>query len=271
MTCSDVISVLEALAPGKLACDWDNPGLLVGRREKQVSKVLVTLDVTDRVIDYGIQIGADMIVSHHPLIFGELQKINDDDVFGRRLLKLIRQDISCFAMHTNFDIAQGGMGDLAADCLELEKAVPFAEMTEYTLPDRETVCHGGIGRIGFLREPMNQEAFVSLVKSAFDVPSVLCFGINGQDRQIRKVAICPGSGKEYISEALGQGADAYVSGDIGHHGGLDGAEQGLLVIDAGHYGVEHIFIPAVCSYLQEKLPENLEIVPVPDWRPFQTI
>ena len=114
MRCDEVIAVLKELAPEQLACDWDNPGLLAGRSDKEVKTIYLALDATDQVIEDAVAAGADLLVIHHPLIFKAMKKINDQDFIGRRVLRMIQADLSCYAMHTNFDSAPGCMADLAA-------------------------------------------------------------------------------------------------------------------------------------------------------------
>lgn len=110
MKCSEVIEVLGRLAPESCACDWDNPGLLAGRSDKEVKKIYIALDATDQVVEAAIKGGADMLLTHHPLIFKAIKKVNDQNFITRRLVKLIQADISYYAMHTNFDAAPGCMG-----------------------------------------------------------------------------------------------------------------------------------------------------------------
>ena len=119
MKCIDIIGRLEELSPPKFAEEWDNVGLLVGRKEKDINNIYIALDATDDVIDRAITLGADMIITHHPMIFSSIKKINSDDFVGRRILSLIRHDINLYAMHTNFDVM--GMADAAADEMKLKK------------------------------------------------------------------------------------------------------------------------------------------------------
>ena len=115
MRCSEIINILEELAPHRMACEWDNPGLLAGRKEKKVKKLLLCVDADDEAVALAVRQGADMIVSHHPLIFRSIKRVTDEDFIGRRLVEMIQSDLSYFAMHTNFDSAPGCMADLAAE------------------------------------------------------------------------------------------------------------------------------------------------------------
>ena len=148
MRCSEIISVLERLAPPSCACDWDNVGLLVGRRDREVRKIRIALDADDAVVRQVVEEGADMLLTHHPMIFKPLKKINDDDFISRRVLALAASDISYYAMHTNFDGAPGCMADLAADRLGLANRQVLEPMGE--LEGKPY----GIGMVGELVAPM---------------------------------------------------------------------------------------------------------------------
>lgn len=120
MKCYEVIEKLESLSPTVFAEAWDNIGLLAGRRDKEVRTVFIALDATDDVIEEAVRLRADLLLTHHPLIFKKLGSVSTDDFIGRRICELIRNDISYYAMHTNFDGAPGGMADLAAERLGLK-------------------------------------------------------------------------------------------------------------------------------------------------------
>ncbi len=243
IVCSDLIRELNRLAPPSLACDWDNPGLLVGRAQKEVEKVMTCLDVTDAVIDQAVNEGVDMIVSHHPLIFHAVKQVNDDDFIGRRILRLARHDIVSFAMHTNFDIAPGCMADLAADRLGMTKEEPLEITGEI---NGEPV---GIGKVGFLPEPMTLADLAKQVEERFELPFVTVFGSGQTDEPVRRIAVSPGSGRDMTDAAVQKNVQVLITGDIGHHEGIDAAARKVAVIDAGHYGIEHIFIDFMKDFL----------------------
>ena len=224
MKCSEIIKILETLSPRSMACDWDNPGLLAGRSGKEVKTIFLAVDATDSVIEQAEQAGADMILTHHPLIFKGIKQVSDQNFIGRRVLRMIQDDISYYAMHTNFDAAPGCMADLAAkklgltDCEVLEKMGETGDGTSY-----------GIGEL--------------------DGEAV-----------IQKAAVCPGAGGSTMGEALAAGAQVYITGDISHHEGIDAVAQGMAVIDAGHYGIEHIFTEFMEKYLMRKLGDAVKVV-----------
>lgn len=258
MKCRELIEILNGLAPVSLACDWDNPGLMAGSFDKDIRKILIALDATDEVIEQAITIGADFILTHHPLIFKPVKNINDGDFIGRRLIKMIQHDICCYAMHTNFDSAPECMASLAADFLELKQQKVLEPMGTCDLKSTGNFVEYGIGRYGILDEALTLTAFSRQVKRAFGIPFVTVYGEDLKKR-IKKVAICPGSGGSVMKSALHCGADVYVTGDVSHHEGIDAVANGIAVIDAGHYGIEHIFIYFMEGFLKEKLSDSIGI------------
>lgn len=252
MTSGEVIQILEQLAPTRYACDWDNVGLLLGRRDKEVRKIYIALDVTDEVLDAVVQGGYDMLVTHHPLIFRPINRVNDNDYLGRWMLRLLSRDITCYAMHTNFDIAPGCMADLAAKRLGLKAEGPL----EVTLVENDKAL--GIGRIGALEKYCTVGELCELVKERFDIPFVTLYA-KDENRLARRIAISPGSGKGMVKAAEHAECDVLISGDFGHHDGLDAVSAGICVINAGHYGLEHIFTEFVAEYLKGRLAAGLVI------------
>lgn len=250
MRCEEIIKILQQQSPEALACDWDNVGLLVGSGEKEVQRIYIALDATDETIAEAVQCHADLLLTHHPMIFKGIKKINQQDFIGRRVIELIRNDISYYAMHTNFDIA--GMADLAAERLGLQETAVLQKTKETA--DGEWA---GIGKTGKLPAAVSLEKCVELTKEAFEVDTVKVFGWqqSGKERTVSRAAVCPGSGKSVIDDALRAGAQVLITGDIDHHEGIDAAARGMAVIDAGHYGVEKIFIPYMEQYLKQQLPE----------------
>ena len=164
MKCSEIITLLEQEYGKEYACDWDNVGLLAGRRDKEVKKILLALDATDEVVEQAAEGAYDMLITHHPMIFGAIKRVTDEDMVGRRLLSLIRSDISYYAMHTNYDTR--GMADLTARLLNLQECTVLEEVK-----DGE-----GIGRVGVLPEEMTLRECAELVKRAYDIPNVKIFG-----------------------------------------------------------------------------------------------
>ncbi len=258
MLCRDIMKVIETTYPKHAALEWDNVGLLVGRSEKEVRKVYVALDATDEVIDDAILTGADMLITHHPLLFSPLKKITDEHFIGSRVVKLLQHDISYYAMHTNYDVL--GMAELSGTILGLTGM----EVLEVTNSEQMV----GIGRVGLLPKEMSLQECCELVKDKFYLKNVKVFG--DLNKIVRRVAISPGSGKGMADVALEKRAEVLITGDIAHHEGIDAVAQGIAIVDAGHYGLEHIFVEDMVQYLNKHF-SNLEIRKTENVHPFQVI
>lgn len=256
MNCSDIIRKIEEDFPLTSAEDWDNSGFLAGRRDRDVKKIMVALDANDEVIEKAVQAKADLLITHHPMIFGSIKSVTTDTFIGNRIITLIENGISYYAMHTNYDVC--AMADLNADMLGLTET----EVLAYTGEDE------GLGRVGTLKEPMNYYDFAAFVKKVFELPDVRCYGDG--NAEIRTAAICSGSGKSLIGDALASGADVFVTGDIDYHTGTDAWAKGLRIIDAGHYGTEHCFENDMQKRLMKMFPE-LEVVRAQQTAPYKLI
>ena len=261
MRCSEIMEICRGLAPEGCACEWDNPGLLAGRSDKEVKKIYIALDATDQIVEAAQEAGADMLLTHHPLIFKAIKKVNDQNFITRRLVRLIQADISCYAMHTNFDAAPGCMADLAAERLGLRDCVPLEPLGEMEGP-QGTVAYG-IGKSGCLGEAVTVRELAETVKEVFGLPFALVYGQELLEGRVSRVSVCPGAGGSEIEGALAWGAQVLVTGDISHHQGIDAAARGMAIIDGGHYGLEHIFIPYMEEYLRRKLGDEVELVTAP--------
>lgn len=342
MKCKDIINILEKMSPLSYALDWDNSGLVVGREEKEIKKIMIALDATGEVIDQAVQWQADMIIIHHPMMFSPVKRVTDKDFMGEKIIKLIQNDISCYAMHTNFDVCV--MADEAAKRLELKNVKPLditdseeiykivvyvpsdsADVVRDTMTKEgagyigeyshctfnlegigtfkplegtnpyigsvnelvsaseiriETAARKdclnkivtgmlkvhpyeepaydvyklhnqgklrGIGKYGYLKENMNLRECAEFVKNAFGLTNVIVSG--NPEKRITLAAVSPGSGKSMVKHALRAKADVLITGDIDHHTALDSVEQGLCIIDGGHFGTEHMMVDYVKNYL----------------------
>lgn len=258
MKLKELIGQLETLSPPKFACSWDNVGLLVGRKEQEIKKVLVTLDVTKDVIKEAVNQKVDLVISHHPMIFSALKQVNDHTILGDKILELAENRIGCYSMHTNFDV-KGGMAELAEQRLQLKDAIPLEIVSE------EDGMAEGIGRIGTLPYEMTLKECGEYVKKQFELSQIARFG--DENKRVKKVAICSGSGKGMWQLAMKNGADVLITGDIGHHEGVDGVEAGFAFLDGGHHGLEKVFIPFMAKYLKENIPQ-LEVIEFDSQCPF---
>ena len=245
MKITELTVYLESHYPAAFAEDWDNVGLLVGDDTGEVQRLFLALDLTEETLKQAVAADAQMILTHHPMIFGSVKKINNHSFTGRRILELIRHGICYYAMHTNYDIL--GMADLSARKLGLKDARVLSVTEE---PDGAPV---GFGRVGELPEPMSLTECGRYVKNAFDLPDVRIYG--DPDRVLHRAAVCTGSGKSMLRDVRKLGAEVYITGDIDHHTGLDAVADGLCIVDAGHYGTEYIFMEAMKKELQEAFPQ----------------
>lgn len=245
MICKELMGIMNSYAPSKEACDWDNVGLLVGDESKEIKSIYVSLDPTDEVIKEAVSLQVDLLLTHHPLLLKGIKKICREDFIGRRIYALIQNDICYCAMHTNFDLAH--MGRLAAERLSLSDT----EVLDIMITEGESLK--GIGVVGSLPERMSLEECAVMVKEAFGLTSVKVFG--NRKQQVFRAALCPGSGKSLIPDVIKAKADIFITGDIGHHEGIDLTAQNVCVIDGGHYGIEKIFITHMSDYLKRKFPE----------------
>lgn len=247
---NEIMEAIEASFPRDLAMSFDNPGLMCGHAEREVSRVMLALDADNLTIEHALSKQADALITHHPMLFSAIKNVNDLNPVGRKLLTLIEHNIPCYAMHTNFDIGIGGMGDEVAKRLGVKQLCPL----EVTGEQNETTV--GVGFIGELETPMAARELAAKVKELFHLNGIWMYDAG---KPIRTIAVCPGSGKGMMDEVLFSGADAYITGDTGHHDGLDFKDAGITLIDAGHYGLEHVFTDVMEAFLKERFPE-LEIL-----------
>lgn len=233
MTVHELYKKLTQRLPDSLSESWDNDGLMVcADTEAPVRRVLLTLDVTENAVDFAIENHFDLILSHHPLIFRPLSAVTEDSPVGRKVIKLIKSSISVFSFHTRADRVDGGVNDVLADLLELTEIEPLSE--------------DGMGRVGYLEEPMPLEAFCDRVKEQLGAP-ILSVADGGN--LVHKVALLGGEGKDYVKAALVSEADTYISGSLGYHTLEDAPELGINLIEGGHYYTE----AAVLGFFEELL------------------
>lgn len=242
ITVKDVMVKMEQWCPASLACPWDNSGLQVGRLGQDVTRILVALDVSMAVIQEAIVMQADMIVTHHPLIFGGLQNLCLEDYPQAMVAALLQAEITHFAAHTNLDIATGGVNDTLAETLGLTGIVPLAAGGDMD----------GLGRIGHLPQPLTFSQLASLVKEKLNLDYLRVAPV---EREIQSVAICGGSGMDLLAAAKAAGVDCLISAEGKHHQALMAQQLGVGLIDAGHFDTEKIIVPVIAAYLSKHFPE----------------
>ena len=220
-TVKDISKEIEKFAPKYLMEDYDNVGLMVGRDDKHVSKVLLALDCTNDVIREAIENNADMIISHHPLLFKKPKSITTNDLLGNKIISLIKEDISLYSCHTNLDSTKNGINDVLVNLLGFKSSLIIDEKES-----ENGKC--GIGRLIRLEEPMSLDDLVSIIKNKLDIKGLRV--AKGSDK-VNTIAVINGSGQDYFYEAKKLGADCIITGDTTYHFVSDFKEMNISIID----------------------------------------
>ena len=244
MKIKQVLSALEQFAPLPLQESWDNAGLQVGLTEAETSGALLCLDVNEKIVDEAIRKGCNLIVSHHPLLFHGLKQVSGRDYVQRCVIKAIKHDIVIVSMHTNMDNAQDGVNWKIAERLGLTDCRFFA---------RKQVdgIEAGSGVVGSLPQPMAAEDFIQMVKDRFQVACAQCNEL--LQRPVKKVAICGGAGDFLLDDAVREGADAFITGEMHYHVFFD-HEQQVQICVIGHYQSEQYTSEVFRDIIQRECP-----------------
>lgn len=252
-TTAQIFRFLDGKAPFALQESWDNSGFLVGDPDAPVQRVLLALDITDQVVEEAQSLNAQLIVSHHPLIFTPVKRMTlmPDDLAGRKLWHLARQNTAAICCHTNLDAVEGGVNSALAQRLGLTGISQLAQ--EGT--DGEGQPYG-IGRVGTLPREMELDEFLSLVDACLR-PNALRYVDGG--RLIRRVAVGGGACGSMLEDACRAGCDAFVTSDLKYNHFLDAKELGITLVDAGHFPTENVVMPVLQAWLREGFPE-LDVV-----------
>jgi dinuclear metal center protein, YbgI/SA1388 family len=240
MRVKDIASAIEDFAPLAIQEDWDNSGLCIGSPEQEVHGVLLGFDCTPDLIDEAVSCGADMVVTHHPLIFNGLKKISPEDSVGLAVCKAISAGVAVYSAHTNSDKVLAGVSGAMAARLALED-VEVLERTEDGI---------GFGAIGNLGMQMSSHDFIEYAKVAFGLSVVRCS--RPLEVPVRRVAVCGGSGASFIDLAASRGAQVYVCGDISYHRFFTGKD--FMVMDIGHFEGEVEIVNILFSLIKKKFP-----------------
>lgn len=346
MRLSEIIKKLEKAFPKDMAESWDNVGLLVGERNRDVKKIQISLDATEGVIEEAIKNKVDLIITHHPLIFSPLKMVNDSTLLGKKIIKLIKNDIALYSMHTNLDSAENGLNRYIAELLggkeskiiaehyfdicklgvyvpkenhqdiikkvketgvslegyegvsystgciekykfsgeenvytvdnikvevigerakifqllnEIRKIHPYKEVAYEIFTIENKYKDGGIGRFFSLENPLPFKEYVSFIKEKLLIENVRIVAEN-EDKIVRKVAVVNGSGMSFFKKIKKLGADVFITGDIKYHEALDAVEEGLDLIDFGHYESEHFFNHLVTRELLEFSDVKIDVL-----------
>jgi len=246
----EIIRIMNNWAPPSLIDNWDNTGFQIGNDKKEVKKILIALDLDQGVYERASLGDFQMIISHHPVIFKPLKSVTTEGHREKLIYNIIKDDIVVFNAHTNLDRAENGLNDHLARLLGLKKP----EILELDQEGNEVV--NGYGRVGDIEEVALLD-YLSLIKKELDTDYLTVYG--EFERRIKRVAVCGGSGSDFIPHAYKKGACIYITGDIKYHDAQLGTEMGLTIVDAGHYHTEKIILPVIKRYLEENLGEDLYI------------
>ena len=249
----EVVFALERFAPLPLQESYDNAGLQVGLTEAEASGALLCLDVTEEVIDEAVSLGCNLVVSHHPLLFRGLKAVSDRNLAERCVRKAILNDIVIYSAHTNLDNAEDGVNFKIAEKLDLEQ-VRLLQPHAVKVKDggREYAVMAGSGVVGTLPEPEDSLKFLQRMKSVFHVECLMHNDL--LQRPVRKVVICGGAGDFLLDEAVAQGADAFVTGEMHYHQYF-GREQEIQIAVLGHYQSEQYTKEIFYSIIGDVCPE----------------
>ena len=248
MRVRDITAALESFAPLSLQEKWDNSGLCIGSPDQEVHGILLGLDCTPALLDEAAACGADLVVTHHPLIFGGLKQIAPEDPVGLSVIKAVRAGIAVYAAHTTADKVPAGVSGAMARRLGLQNlSVLDPEGTRFLSGNEETV---GLGIVGDLPEPLDCAAALARVKAAFGLKVVRCSHFI--DAPIRRVAVCGGSGSSLIEAARKAGAQLYLSGDISYHHFF--TPEDFVLMDIGHFESEVEIVDILYSLLKKNFP-----------------
>lgn len=244
MKIRDVVAVIEEFAPLSLQASYDNSGLIVGRLDDEVHKALLAVDVTEEVMDEAEREGCDIIITHHPIIFTPLKRFNSATYVERCVERAIRRGIALYASHTNLDSTREGMSWRVGKIIGLERMRVLEPQ-----PNRVDV---GFGVVGELPVAEDAYAFMRRVALALDVRAVRHSDVTEVCREIRRVAICTGSGHSLISDAMAASADIYITADLKYNDFMAG-ENRMILMDIGHFESEFCAI----NILDDVLSKNL--------------
>ena len=246
ITVKDISREMEKLAPIFLKEDFDNVGLMVGSKDKEVKKVLLALDCTKDVIEEGKREGVDLIITHHPLIFRKPSRIVNDDLQGWKIIELIKNDISLYSSHTNLDSTKDGINE------EIVKVLGFSQgkLIESSKVRGFEEC--GLGRVVYLDSEIELNNLINIVKEKLGISSLRV--VVGKEN-VKNIAIINGSGQDFFGKAIGMGADCIITGDTSYHFASDYKEMGINILDVGHFASEQVTFFNVMERLKEKFSD----------------
>lgn len=250
MKFEELIQAIETVAPSYTQESWDNSGVQIACSDAEIYKVLTSLEMTEEIIDEACDNNVDVIITHHPLIFGGIKKIDYRDMTGSYIVKLLNAGISVYSSHTPFDKVEGGNNDYLADLIGLK------DISGFTVGDDVDM----IGRVGMLEEPMPLAAMVDLLSEVLDIDPEQIRSVGAPDKSLTTVGICTGAGADLMGLAIENGCDVLITGDVKYHEAQEAKARGIALIDAGHYGTEKTFAHNFAEKLRQAVGRKVEIL-----------
>lgn len=248
VTVQDVYRRMDEMAPFSSQMSFDNSGHLVGDLNQTVERILVSLDITQEVVAEAAAQNCQLILSHHPVIFGGVKRLTMDDPTGRILIAMVKENISAICCHTNADMAEGGVNDCLAEAVGLEELEPLSVEGAY-----EDGTPYSLGRIGMLRcGPCSLQDYLGYVLKQLK-PNGIRYVDCG--KEVHRVAVGGGACGEYMDLAIAKGCDTFITSDLKYHSFLDGKAKGINLIDAGHFPTENLVCPRMEQWIREAFPE----------------
>lgn len=243
-TVGELYASLEAVLPRSLSCEWDNDGLsCCPDPDAPVTGVVVALDPTEDAVEEALREGCNVLLTHHPLLFRGIKRVDGSCTESRKVIRLIRAGMTAMSFHTRLDAADGGVNDILADRLGLTDVVPFG--------DDGNPAGKPIGRVGHLPEAVSADGFIETVKTALGLPALLFAGCG---KPVFRVAVLGGGGEDDVAAAVAAGADTYVTGDLKYHQLCDAPYGGINLIAAGHYHTEAPVLAHLAALVGERCP-----------------
>lgn len=245
MTVEEILAYINEIAPWKYAEEWDNVGLMLGSRMCQVKKLTLCMDVTTKVINEAIDQKSNLIVSHHPFLFSKLKTVDLDTMKGQQISTLIKNDISVISVHTNLDVASGGVNDTLAEAIGLTNC----RILKSYIP-KDLAVDIGMGKVGEFTSKLCFEEFISIVKKNLNIDKLRLIGT--QPKTVKKVAVFCGSFDNDLDIIERQDVDLLLTGDIKYHTALDAREMGLCIVDVGHFASEYLILNKLKKLLENR-------------------
>ncbi len=257
-TVKDIVRMMERIAPIELSEDWDNCGLQIGAHNWPVEKVLIALDPSEEVMQYAADQNADMVITHHPLLFQPLKSIDMGTPLGRIVELAVNNGTALYSAHTNLDSAEKGVNDILAITIGLTELTALVPASG-PVAGQQALPQLGLGRVGRLAPAMSVKAFARHAKEKLNVHAVKVAG--NPELEVSRAAICSGSGGSLIDHFLQSPAQVYVSGDLRYHDARLIEEAGRALIDVGHFSSEHIIIDRLVELLtKEARAEGVQLL-----------